>query len=202
MHRFTDKWLQGSSMVPDAGRHEFVDSLCPGLHLRVSAKGTKTFSALVRVRGALRRETIGKYPRVTLSEARDAALASLRDADNTASGHPRPPAATTTLQELIDAYVERHLKPNARSWKNIRASLLGSKRYPSRLAHLLARPVGEIRKIEIVDLIDRVMAEGKPQAAVNLLRHIKMLFNWGGRSRRGPGQPLRAHPASRPYPRA
>lgn len=180
VHRFTDKWLQSTSIVPEVGRNEFVDSLCPGLHLRVTVKGTRTFSAIARTRSMVHRHTIGKYPRVSLSEARDATLALLRDADRGVipgrTGSQMPTA--TTLQQLIDAYVDRHLKPNVRSWKNIRGSLLGSKRRPSRLHRLLGCPLAAITKADIVDLIDGVMAEGKPQAAVNLLRHIKMLFNW------------------------
>ena len=53
---------------------EFVDALCPGLHLRVTIQGTRTFSAMFRVNGKLIRRTIGRYPRVSLSSARTSAL--------------------------------------------------------------------------------------------------------------------------------
>jgi integrase len=43
---------------------------------------------------------------------------------------------------------------------------------------LFARPVDQISKAEIIDVIDGIMASGKPQAAVNQLRHLKMFFNW------------------------
>ncbi|WP_245640735.1 tyrosine-type recombinase/integrase [Sphingomonas taxi] len=83
-----------------------------------------------------------------------------------------------TLQKLVSAYVDRHLKPNARSWKNINAYFVGSRNRASRIAHLLPRRVSEISKADVVEVIDTVMAEGKAQSAVNLLRYIKMLFNW------------------------
>jgi hypothetical protein len=180
VHRFTDKWLQSLSIVPDAGRAEFVDAACPGLHLRITVKGTRTFSVLVRPGGKPQRRTLGRYLRITLSEARDAALAALRDPDRGILGQGSRSLVqqSLTLQQLIDAYVERHLKLNARSWKNIRAAFLGSPKRPGRLAHLLNHRATAITKRDIVDVIDGIMHESKPQAAVNLLRYIKMLFNW------------------------
>ncbi len=78
VHRFTDRWLQ-SYVGPDDGRIEFVDALCPSLHLRVSCR-TKTFSAMFRLNGKLERRTVGRYPRVTLARAREVTLTILRDA--------------------------------------------------------------------------------------------------------------------------
>ena len=79
-HRFTDRWLQSPALAPQAGRFEFVDGLCPGLHLRVTINGIRTFSVMYRVNGKLIRQTIGRYPRVTLSNARSTALQLMRTA--------------------------------------------------------------------------------------------------------------------------
>ncbi|WP_310087630.1 MULTISPECIES: tyrosine-type recombinase/integrase [unclassified Sphingopyxis] len=179
IHRFTDRWLQSLGTRPTHGRAEFVDAVCPGLHLRVTSKGTRTFSVMFRVRGKLVRTTLGKYPLLALHDAREAALAKMREVDQGADLH----AATTrqqslTLRQMIDSYVERHLRPNARSWKNIQAALLGSAKRPSRLSHLHTKQAGQISKADVVAVIDRIMEDGTPQAAVNLLRYIKMLFNW------------------------
>jgi integrase len=38
--------------------------------------------------------------------------------------------------------------------------------------------VASITRREIIDLCDSIVAEGSPQAAVNHLRYLKMLFNW------------------------
>lgn len=179
IHRFTDRWLQSPNTKPSQGRAEFVDALCPGLHLRVTSKGTRTFSVMVRVRGKLVRTTLGKYPLLALHDAREAALAKMREADQSVDLNSAVVRRESiTLRQMIDSYVERHLKPNARSWKNIRAALLGSAKQPSRLAHLHARRAEQISKADVVAVIDRAMEDGKPQAAVNLLRYIKMLFNW------------------------
>ena len=42
----------------------------------------------------------------------------------------------------------------------------------------LRRTVTSITRREIIDLCDAIVAEGRPQAAVNHLRYLKMLFNW------------------------
>ena len=173
--RFTDRWLQSPTLTPGKGRAEFVDGLCPGLHLRVTIQGTRTFSAMFRVNGKLTRETIGRYPRVSLSHARVSALRIMRTAQDGADARERRSRApcTVTYSELVETYVEKHLKVNARSWRNIRSGLLGK-----RMARFTKRSVASITRREIIDLCDAIVAEGSPQAAVNHLRYLKMLFNW------------------------
>lgn len=200
VHRFTDKWLQSPGIVPTEGRAQFVDALCPGLQLRVTIKGTRTFSVLVRPGGRAQRQTIGTYPRVTLAEARDRALETLRAADRGIVGQGKRSLVREdlTLQQLVTAYVDRHLKPNARSWENINAYFVGSKKRVSRIHHLLPRRVSEITKADVVKVVDAVMAEGKPQSAVNLLRYIKMLFNWAADRDLVPANPFeRIRPPAR-----
>jgi len=173
--RFTDRWLQSPTLTPGKGRAEFVDTLCPGLHLRVTIQGTRTFSAMFRVNGKLTRQTIGRYPRVPLGDARSSALRIMRDAQDTADARERRIRApcTVTYGELVDTYTEKHLKVNARSWRNIRSGLSGK-----RMAPFMKRTVATITRREIIDLCDSIVAEGSPQAAVNHLRYLKMLFNW------------------------
>ena len=78
-----------------------------------------------------------------------------------------------TYGELVEAYVEKHLKVNARSWRNIRTRLLNPV-----MATFLKRSASSITRREVIDLCDRMVAAGTPQAAVNHLRYLKMLFNW------------------------
>jgi integrase len=130
---------------------------------------------MLRVHGRLQRRTIGRYPASSLAEARAKTLEMMRGA---ADGiDPRQPAREAkqapTYAELVEAYTEKHLKPNARSWKNLRANLL----HP-RLRHLCTRSVSTINKADFLEVLDALVEAGKPQAAVNLLRTLKMLWNW------------------------
>ena len=173
--RFTDRWLQSPTLTPQAGRAEYVDGLCPGLHLRVTLEGTRTFSAMFRVNGKLIRRTIGRYPRVSLTNARAAALALMRETQESAGARERRARAPSTITygELVESYLEKHLKPNARSWRNIYRALTGT-----RMAPFQKRSVAGISRREMIDLCDSIVAAGKPQAAVNQLRFLKMVFNW------------------------
>jgi hypothetical protein len=138
-------------------------------------QGTRTFSAVFRVNGKLIRSTIGRYPRVSLSDARSAALELMRSAQDGADARERRSRApcTVTYGELVQAYTDKHLKVNARSWRNIHRGLSGY-----RMQAFLIRPASTITRREIIDLCDAIVAAGSPQAAVNHLRYLKMLFNW------------------------
>src|SRR3954454_3226854 len=83
-------------LAPDPRRRlEIHDELAPGLMLRVSETGKKSWSVLYRVagqgpggtRGALRRMTLGGYPLFDLRVAREQARAIVEAAD-----HGRDPA--------------------------------------------------------------------------------------------------------------
>ncbi len=60
-------------------RYEVRDVLLPGFGIRVSVNGKKTWFAVARIDGRQVRHTIGKYPTVTLAEAREAARLILKD---------------------------------------------------------------------------------------------------------------------------
>lgn len=95
VHRFTDRWIQTLSPTRNDSRIDYADKLCPCLHLRVTARGTKTFSAMPRVDGRLQRRTIGQYPIISLASARAATLEMLR---KVAEGNdPRQQSAARAL---------------------------------------------------------------------------------------------------------
>lgn len=187
--RFTDRWIQ--SCCARTARDDYADALCPGLHLRISRRGAKTFSVMLRIHGRQQRRTLGRYPRLSLAKARDEAVSLLRNAvEGVDPREPEPKAIRPiTFAELVDAYVTRHLKPNARTWKTIEGSLKRKELRPLR-----ARPAAGITKAEFVTLIDKV-AETMPGAAVSLLRRLNMLFNWAADRDMVPGNPCERIPA-------
>ncbi len=46
---------------PASGRVDYADAVLPGLHLRVTEKGRKSWSVVYRVNGRQRRMTLGAY---------------------------------------------------------------------------------------------------------------------------------------------
>jgi integrase len=72
---FSDRWLQ--TLKADAAA-EFSDSVCPNLRLRVGRR-SKTFSVMIGPAASRRRVMLGKYPSLSLAEARRKAAATSDD---------------------------------------------------------------------------------------------------------------------------
>jgi integrase len=76
-HRLTQEFVAG---LPIDGRDRIVfDALESGFGVRVTPAGAKIFVAHVRASGRLQRATLGKFPAVSVAEARDAARVAIRD---------------------------------------------------------------------------------------------------------------------------
>lgn len=75
----TDKTLE--ALKPQIRRYEVHDLYCPGLSVRVSPEGRKSFSVRYRYGVKQKRLTIGVYPRMPLAKARERAMDYLRQVD-------------------------------------------------------------------------------------------------------------------------
>ncbi len=113
-------------------RYELPDPGLPGLALRISAKGQKTWTVVYRVRGSgevsgervaklagdKRRLTLGEYPLVGLADARAKAAEIKRlarsgiDAAAMSANQETVKRAVPVVADLIDRYVSDHLRRN------------------------------------------------------------------------------------------
>ena len=59
--KLTAKFIEGKKPDPKK-RLDFRDELMPGLVLRISTSGTKTFCLHKRITGKMRLPTIGRFP--------------------------------------------------------------------------------------------------------------------------------------------
>ncbi len=127
------------NLKPTGARYELPDR--DGLALRVSQRGLMTWTLVYRVQGMgegvgarldrlsgpKQRSTLGQYPTMSLSEAREKALAIKRlaraGADPKASSSPSPKAAAT-VNELIARYTSEHLRRNLKSGATVEKLLL------------------------------------------------------------------------------
>lgn len=117
---FTKKTLDGLTLPEDGKRFTFTDTKMPGLELRITAKGTKTFSCQRWIKDTARPErvTLGRYPAMTIDQARKAALrvnSAIAEGDNPAAIR-RQLKGEPTLAELFHDYLERHAKKKKRTW--------------------------------------------------------------------------------------
>src|SRR5260370_36273392 len=74
--KLTDLFVERVS-APAKGRIEYFDASFPGLALRVTDKGAKSWCVFYRLNGRLRRFTIGSYPQVMPADARRQAQGAL-----------------------------------------------------------------------------------------------------------------------------
>jgi len=96
---------------PETGRLEFKDTKEPGLYLRVTATGIKTFSFVGRPKGSSRveRVTFGKFPAVKPDEARRRAreVAGQLAGGQSLAQAQRSKRGELTLAELFAEYLAR-----------------------------------------------------------------------------------------------
>jgi len=160
---------------------EYWDAALNGFGLRVSRTGTsgrstKTFFVRYRVGKRMRRLTIGDATLLSLAAARERARAILVIVD--AGDDPAIARAVAkraeTFGELWNEYLERHAKPNKRSWTDdvriARAELLPSWR---------DRKAIEITRRDVRDVLDRIVDRKAPTMANRTLSLARKIFNFG-----------------------
>lgn len=106
--------------IPKAGkRDDYQDIKTTGLQLRVTSTGTKTLSVLRRIKGILERITLGRYPDLTIEQARRKAATINSDIANDVNPGEvkRGRKAELTFSNLFEEYLERHSKPNKKTWR-------------------------------------------------------------------------------------
>lgn len=162
---------------PTSGRIELYDAEVPGLTLRVSGSGAKSWSLTYRFKGTLRRLTLGQYPGVSLKLARDRAREARASIQRGAD-----PVEENKAQErdkllngfasCVDDYVAKYAKPTQRTWKKTESVL---KRFAVKAWG--DRPVKEIRRRDVVDLLDEV-SRTRPGQAHHLRCFLSHMFKW------------------------
>jgi len=186
--RLTDRFLQ-SVTPPVAGRAVYIDTEARGLELRVSPPDDhqqvrKSWSIRYQPRGGKRkRATYGTYPTTPLAEARaratEIAAAAGRGVDlpeqEEREREEKRKAAKRphTVGDLLDKYVDEYCKTNQRRWK------LVERMFDMHLKPIRQRPLIELRRADLVELLDDLQNEKGLRAQVNRVRsQVVAALNW------------------------
>jgi len=135
---------------PSEGRAEYPDDKVPGLRVRISSKGSKTFILRKRQGDKVHNFTLGVYGhRFTLAEVRGKARALLSDLEAgkaPPTSQKQSPMSKGTIQAMLPAYLESkaHLRSH-REMKRILENYVMPK-LGDRLADTVTR--GEITALE------------------------------------------------------
>jgi integrase len=196
---FTKRAIE--AIAPTNTREQYSDSKTAGLFLRVTPTGTKSFSFYRRVNGKPERVTIGKFPTVTVDQAR-AEVAKLNaqvvqgisPADN-----KRAIQKEVTLGEIFDQYMERHAKVHKSTWAK------DQQLFDTHLSHWANKKLSSIKQLDFQNLHTAIgnsqktvlkknkngshtqVRNGGKGAANHLLRMLRTVFNkaidWGWEGR-------------------
>ena len=162
---------------PASGRSEYWDVDMPGFGLRITAAGTKVWQLMYRTHGRRRRLSLGAYPALSLSLARQAAeqaLKTIAAGNDPAAERTAVTGGPVTFESLARAYIERHAKRTKKSWK-ADAAMIENDLLPA----WGRRPAEAIARRDIFELLERIVARGHPYAANRRLALIRKMFSWG-----------------------
>ena len=191
----TDPGIGKMSKAREGKRIERFDAGTPGLALRITDRGVKSWSVYYRLDGKHRRLTIGTWPEIGVAEARDQA----REVKSQAKAGTDPKGARETLETaaqdeapgtfgaIAEIYIKREclgreltngkvLAPKLkRGWeveRIIRRELM---------PHWQHRPLVELRKRDAIKLTEGLVDAGKPAAAHRLHEIIRRIGRWAAR---------------------
>ena len=82
-----------------------------------------------------------------------------------------PAPLRPSLREAVALFVSLYAKPKNKGWRE-------TERILSKFAPLYDRPLDEIKRAEIVCVLDTLVANGTPYRANRALSAIKKLLNW------------------------
>jgi integrase len=149
---------------PERGQRSYPDDALPGFAVRVSQGGTRTF---ILVHGRSRtRTTIGRYPIISLAQARSRAKEIL--AEITLGKH-RP--KSLSFEEALDLYIEHHLKRKNRPNTAAESERLLRKSLP----RFGKSALSSIQTSEITAFLDRL--SDTPSEATHVYVALKTFFN-------------------------
>ena len=98
------------SMAPSGKRTQIFDTEQRGLCLRIWESGEKSFSVCYKHSGRMKRLTLGKFPEVSLADARGRARDALNRVANGVDPqqHKKIERLADTFGELVDTFLEKY----------------------------------------------------------------------------------------------
>jgi integrase len=174
--KLTDKAV--SSLKAGPTRYEVWDASRPAFGVRVGKTGKKSFVFVYHFQGRARRMTLGQYPMTSLADAAIAlakaqkALLEGLDPGGSEVERRRQQRAAPTVGDLACEYVEKHGRPNKKSWFEDKRVLDHDV-----LPAWEKRKIHSIKRQDVYSLIDEI-AKRAPVQANRTLAVIRAMFNF------------------------
>lgn len=167
---------------PGPRRYAIYDPAAPGLAIRVQPSGHKTFvyGAKYPRTGHFTRVELGQAGRLTLAEARAKARRwgeligqGIDPRDDEAKARlAAAQAVNNSFAAVAEAFIARHLKGKRK------AAVVAREIRTELVKHWAERPITEITRRDVVELIEAIVDRPAPTYAHNIFGHVRTLFNW------------------------
>ncbi|HUX78488.1 MAG TPA: tyrosine-type recombinase/integrase [Alphaproteobacteria bacterium] len=176
---FTKKSLDALSW-PEKGKRLYVyDTRVRGLELMMTDQGTKSFKVYRKFNDKPVRVTLGKYPDMTIEQARNEAQKIITEMlkGKNPNDEKKKLRGETSLGELFVLFMEKYSKRHKKTWKYDERDI------PRFLGHWFQRKLSAITKQEIQSLHEKIHQENGLYQANRLLARIHIIYNkaieWG-----------------------
>lgn len=156
----------------DGRRVDYFDALCPGLALRVTPTGARSFAVKVRQGRRTRRVTIGPVTRVSLAKARDRARRIIEQLAEGREPDPLPDSRALTVEKLVDkCLADLELRPSTRhEWDRLVKVEV--------LPVLGLRAAADVRRADVREWLREIKARS-PWTANHALGLLRRVYSWG-----------------------
>jgi len=158
---------------PAAGQVDHFDAGYPGLALRISYAGSRSWVYFYRWQGKQKRLTFGPWPALELAQARDAWRHARKRLASGLEPLVAPPAASTDNFASVAADCLKRDQADNRSHDEVKRIL-----HREVLPAWGHRRFADIDRREILDLIDKIVDRGAGTLARRCQAHLHRLFRW------------------------
>ena len=176
---------------PTDGRLEINDAACPGLILRVTKTGRRSYSVIYKVvgeggvnsggrllTGRQHRITLGRHPFLSLPDAREKARQIVAAADGGRDTRAELQQQykiriANTVSSVSQRFLRTELQPSIQSWKN------AERIFRNHVVPVIGGfPIRDIDKPTVHELLDNLVAIGKVGTAREVKKHLHRFFEW------------------------
>ena len=189
------KDLEIRALKPRARVYKRADGR--GLYIEVQPGGSKLWRLKYRYLGKDKRIALGSYPEVSLAEARqkcDEARRKLREGVDPLAERKREKLvamynAANSFGEVAKEYIDKMVREGRAETTTTKANWL-----LEQLAPLAARPVAELKPVDVLGALKRIEAKGKHETARRCRSFASRVFRYAvatGRAETDPTSVLR-----------
>ncbi len=163
---------------PASGQIDYFDAAYPGLALRVTAKGVKSWTYFGRVHGRLRRVTLGRWPDLTLAKAREKAgeaSDAMRGGGDPTAEKRRAKASPRDRDDVVAVIADWLARDQAGNRSKGEVARVMRRDV---LPQWKGRRIADISRRDCIELIDAIADRGAVAMARRAHAHLHRLFRW------------------------